>query len=41
MEYQEEQLQGQNDVKLPQETQLPHPGVVEETSHFCSLHLHV
>jgi hypothetical protein len=34
-----EQQQDQYDVKHPRESQVVHLGVVEETSHSCSLHL--
>jgi hypothetical protein len=38
MGHQEEQWQDQYDAKRPMDTQLPHPGAVEETFRFCSLH---
>lgn len=41
MAHQEGQGMDQYDVKHPRERQVLRPGVVEGTSHSCSLHLHV
>lgn len=40
MQHQEECWQDQCGVKLPEDGQRLHPGVVEGTSHFCFLRLH-
>jgi hypothetical protein len=39
MRHLEEHWQDQYAVKHPRESQVVHLGVVEETSHSCSLHL--
>lgn len=40
MAHREEQGQDQCDERHPKEHQVLHPGVEEETSRSCSLHLH-